>query len=373
VTTSQGLRVHHVIDNLDPAGTERQCVELVRGLSRLGLTNAVIYFRPGPLLAELESSGVTTQAVPQASVRSGRFALSVLALVRALRRGRPDVVQTYGFHSNLRGLTAARLAGVPVRVAGRRDLARRLRPAQRRAARWAWRLAHRIVANSEAVGRHLILEDHVPTAKVVVIRNGLTLGPWPAAPGPATGDDHPVVGMVAYFREDKDHLTFLRAAHGVLSAVPSARFCLVGSGPLEPVVREWAHRLEIADRVEFRGCLQGEALRAAVTAWRVSVLASKAEGLPNAVLEAMAAGRPVVATAVGGMMEVVEDGVTGFLVPPDDPGTLAERMVRLLKDPSLARAMGQRGRRKVAEEFTAERMAHEFAGLYRDLVSPPGA
>lgn len=364
---SRAIHVIHIIDNLSPGGTERQCLELVRGLSRLGVRNAVLYFRPGPLLAEIESPGVAVQALPQASVRSGRFLLSVLALVRAIRQGRPDVVQTYGFYSNCRGLAAALLAGVPVRVAGRREFARCLTPAQRRADRWTWRLAHRIVANSEAVRRQLIAEEHVRPGKVVVIRNGLDLQPWLAAREPADSNGDPVVGMVAHFREEKDHLTFLRAAREILGFVPSARFCLVGSGPLEPVWREWAHRLGIASRVEFRGRLEGEALRAAVRGLRVSVLASKTEGLPNTVLEGMAAGRPVVATAVGGMRELIEDGVTGFLVPPEDPGALAGRIVCLLKNPSLARGMGERGRRRVAEEFTVERMAHEFGELYRNL------
>jgi glycosyltransferase involved in cell wall biosynthesis len=288
-------------------------------------------------------------------------------LIRAIRRDAPDVVQTYGFHGNVRGLVAGRAAGVPVRLAGRRELARFLTPAQRRADRWAWRLAQRIVVNSDAVRRQMTDEERVRPDRIVVIRNGLDLKPWLGARD--VGDERqPVVGMVAHFREDKDHDTFLLAAGEVLRHVPSARFCLVGSGPLESFVRAQASRLGLTGSVEFSGHLDADALRMAVSRFRVAVLASRTEGLPNTVLEAMAAGRPVVATAVGGTTEIVEDGVTGFLVPAGDPATLAERITALLREPSLASTMGARGQRKVADEFTTDRMAHEFDDLYRRLL-----
>jgi glycosyltransferase involved in cell wall biosynthesis len=121
--------------------------------------------------------------------------------------------------------------------------------------------------------------------------------------------------------------------------------------------------------VEFKGLLQGESLRAVLRQFDVSVLTSKNnEGLPNAVLESMAAGCPVVATAVGGTPEVIEDGVTGFLVPPEDPTALTERVLFLLKEPSLARSMSRRGRQKIEREFTVERMVGEFQRLYQDLL-----
>ncbi len=362
------MRVVHVIDNLFPAGTERQCLELVRGLARLDVRNAVFYFRPGPLLAELEGAGVAVRALAQASVRSARFPTAVVALARETRRWAPDVVQTYGFHSNLRGLVAGLLSAVPVRVAGWREFGTCLSRGQRRVNRWAWRLAHRIVANSEAVRRQLVADEGVSPDKVVVIRNGLDLRPWLTETGPIDDDGDLVVGMVAHFRPEKDHVTFLRAAGEVLKVVPSARFCLVGSGPLEPAMRERADRLGIAGRIEFRGRLEAAALHAAVRQFRVAVLASKTEGLPNTVLESMAAGRPVVATAVGGTEEVIEDGVTGFLASPEDPAGLALGIIRLLKDPALARRMGERGRQKVEREFTADRMARQFLELYRNLL-----
>jgi glycosyltransferase involved in cell wall biosynthesis len=178
------------------------------------------------------------------------------------------------------------------------------------------------------------------------------------------------VGIVAHFRDQKDHPTFLRAAREILKGVPSARFQLVGSGVLEPAIRDLAVRLGIAARTEFFGQLDPDAVRAALARFHVSVLTSKNnEGLPNAVLESMAAGRPVVATAVGGIPEVIDDGVTGYLVPPQDPAAVAERVVALLNDPSLAARMGARGRQKVEREFTLAGMVARFHTLYRDSLA----
>lgn len=362
------LRVVHVIDNLAPGGTEKQCVQLVRSLAKRGVENRVLYFRGGPLIAELERSGVAIQPVAVGSFQSARFPLKVIRLARAIRRWAPDVVQAYGFYSNLPGLLAASLARVPVRIAGRRELGAYLLPAQRRADRWARKLAHRVVVNSHAVRNQLIDEDAAASGVVVVIRNGLDLQAWATCDGVDPGGE-PIVGMVAHFREQKDHRTLLRAAGEVVRVVPDVRFRLVGSGPLEAPTREFARQSGLSSHVDFMGDLGGEALRSAVKQFRVSVLTSKDnEGLPNAILESMAAGRPVVATAVGGTPEIIEDGVTGFLVPPQDPIALAERVIYLLKEPSLARAMGERARRKVEREFTIERMADQFLGLYRDLL-----
>jgi len=237
--------------------------------------------------------------------------------------------------------------------------------------RWAWKLAHRVVVNSEAVREQVVSREGMRADRVVVIRNGLDLGEWRTADrGPNGGDGDVVVGMVAHFRKMKDHPTFLRAAREILSVVPSVRFHLVGSGTLEGTARDIAQRLGIAAHVDFLGGLEGEALRSAVRRFRVSVLSSKDnEGLPNAVLESMGAGLPVVATAVGGTPELIEDGSTGFLVPPGDAAALAERVVLLLKDPGLARAMGERGRQRVEGGFNMDRMADRFLGLYRDLLA----
>jgi glycosyltransferase involved in cell wall biosynthesis len=369
------VRVLHVIDSLEPGGTERQCVFLARGLVGLGVTNSVWYFREGGLLAELTAAGVGARRIAVGSYRSPSFAREVLAMAREIRRWSPDVVQSYGYYSNLPALAAGFLARVPARIASRRDLGVYLSAGQRRLERWGWALAHRLVANSESVRRQLTTDEGVPAAKVAVIKNGVDLTGWNPAfrerPGYAT---EPTVGMVAHFRHQKDHRTFLQAAAQIAAAVPSVRFCLVGSGVLETETRAFARELGIADRVEFAGELKGDALRSAVARFSVSVLTSKHnEGMPNAVIESMALGLPVVATGVGGTTELIEDGITGFLVPPAVPAAVADRTVTLLKDPALAQRLGAHARLKVERELAMPVMVRHFHDLYRGLLPRAGA
>lgn len=359
----------HLIDTLLPGGTERQCVQLVRGLSGAGIESGLWYFGGGPLLREVERDNITLRHLPGGSFLSAQFPFRLIRLATLIRQWRPHVLQTYGFYSNLPGMLAAAIARVPVKVAGRRDLGQHLSPAQTRVHRWAFGLADRIVANSEALRKQLIVEESVEPEKIVVIRNGLKLA---ALTNPVQfRQDHepPVVGMVARFREQKDHPTFLLAAKEILCRKPEVRFLLIGSGPLESRMREYAQHVGVGRRVEFMGYLDGEMLLTAIRRFHVAVLSSKNnEGLPNAVLESMAAGLPVVATDVGGCREAIQDGVTGFLVPPGDPERLAESVLWLLRNSDEATRMGKAGRARVEAEFSLSRMVERFQTLYTDLA-----
>lgn len=355
------LRVVHVLDSLRLGGTEVQCVALVHGLAARGVASHLVHFQGGPLAARLVAPGVTTEHVPVAGFLRPDFVRLVLRLARAMRRSRADVVQSYDFYSNLPAMLAGRLAGVRVLVASRRGFATNLRPAQRRVDRFARRLARRTVANAEAIRRQLIEEDGARPDAVVVIPNCVS------ERGPITPAQDPVVGMVANFRPPKDHATFLRAAARVVEMVPTAEFHLVGAGAAEGQGRRYAAELGLASRVRFLGGLPPEATWAAMNRFAVAVLSSLSEGMPNAVLEAMLAGRPVVATAVGGIPEVVRDGVTGCLVAAGDAAGLAAGVGRILKDPALAAAMGAAGRRQALTAHAPARMAERFLELYRAL------
>jgi L-malate glycosyltransferase len=363
----RALRVVHVLDNLLLGGTEGQCFELARGLHQLGVSNHVIYFSGGPRLEQFRAAGIPTLSFDIGTFTAPRFPLRVGHLARTLSRLRPHVVQSYGFYSNVPAALAGVLARTPARIASRRDLGDQRTPAQRRVDGWGYRLAHRIVANSDAVRRQLVDREKVSNKKVAVIRNGLDLEFWMGnEPGPA---DVPIVGMVANFRDQKDHPTFLAAAQQVLAVVPGVRFQLIGNGELEQATRAHAARLGIGDKVEFLGRLQGEALRAAVRRLHVSVLSSKDnEGLPNSVLESMAAGVPVVTTDVGGAGEVVEDSVSGFVIPPQSPAALRDRVLFLLKEPQAAREMGRRARARVQAMCSIDRMVSDFHALYRQVL-----
>jgi glycosyltransferase involved in cell wall biosynthesis len=353
------LRVAHVLDSLNLGGTETQCVALVRGLAARGVENLVVHGLPGPLRSALEVPHVGLVSLPCGGFARPGFAPHVWRLARALAAWRPDVVQTYGFYTNLPGLLAGRIARVPVLVAGKRGYDPHLGATRRRLDAIARRLAHTTVVNAAALRDWLAREEGERPVRVIpncVLERG--------AVAPITD---PVVGMVANFVPPKDHLTFVRAAAIVASAVPAAEFHLVGSGPLEAGARSLAEQLGVGARVRFLGRLTPEGVWSALGRFAVSVLSSGSEGMPNAVLEAMLAARPVVATRVPGMDEVVQEGVTGYLVAPGDPAALASAVTRLLTDSASAARMGAAGRRHVLDAHGPDRMVDDFVRLWREL------
>ena len=358
------LRVVHVLDSLNLGGTETQCVALVRGLAARGVENRLVHFQVGPLRDLLDVPGVVVDRLDCEGFASRSFVRLVRRMARDFRAFEADVVQTYGFYSNLPGLLAGRLARVPVLVASRRGHATNLTSAQRRVDRLVRRLAHTTVVNAESL--RVALRNAEGERPVAVIPN-CVLERGAVTPIGDGGDL--VVGMVANFRVPKDHRTFLRAAALVAEKVPTAEFHLVGRGPEEPAARALAEELGIASRVRFLGALPPDEVWQALNRFSVSVLASLSEGMPNAVLEAMLAGRPVVASAVGGVREVVEDGVTGVLVPPRDASALARPIASLLKDVGVAARMGAAGRARVIERHGADRMVDDFLGLWRSLAA----
>ena len=355
------LSVVHVVDSLRLGGTETQCVALVRGLAARGVRNHVVHFQPGPLAGRLGAPEVTAECMPVHGFLRPSFPRLIVRLARAMRQRGADVVQSYGFYTNLPALLAARLAGVRVLVASRRGFATGLRPSQQRVDRIACRLARCTVVNAEAIRTRLIEDEGARPASVVVITNCVV------ERGAVTPAIEPVVGMVANFRPPKDHVTFLRAAARVVEMVPRVEFHLVGTGTGEVAVRRLADELGLARRVKFLGACSPDVVWAAINRFAVAVLSSSSEGLPNAVLEAMVAARPVVATNVGGVPEIVSDGVSGLLVPPGNVDTLAAAIGRILKDPTLAASMGAAGRRRALVAHRPGRMTRDFLRLYHDL------
>jgi glycosyltransferase involved in cell wall biosynthesis len=175
-----------------------------------------------------------------------------------------------------------------------------------------------------------------------------------------------LIGLVARLQPVKGHRYFIEAASRIAAVEPKAHFLLVGDGALRREIEEQAARLGAGDRVHLLGARSDAALIAA--GFDVAVLASLHEGLPNAVMEAMAAGAPVVATAVGGTAELVIDGATGFLAPPADADALAQRILDTLQNPELSARMAAQGRRRVLMQFSMRRMVESVERLYEEIV-----
>lgn len=338
--------------------------------------------REGVLLAEIRRLGFND--VPEFRLNSFydlHAARQVLRFAQYLKKHEIDVVHTHDFYTNVFGMAGAALARVPVRIASRRESA--VRPAkQRLVERSAYRAAHAVVANCDEVRRQLIQEG-VPEKKARTVYNGLD----PARLQAAHTDRKVIlaslnlpesarfVTIVANMRAHvwnpeptcyKDHPTFLRAAQRVRDSVAEAAFIIAGEGELKEKTQELARDLGIADRTFFIGRCQN--VGAVLSISDVCVLSSRAEGFSNAILEYMAAGRPVVATDVGGASEAIVHGETGYIVAPGDHEQMARHIISLLLDPGTARSMGARGERIVNEKFSCQRQLQNVDSLYNELL-----
>jgi glycosyltransferase involved in cell wall biosynthesis len=367
-------------------GTERQTVQLTRLLHESGRYQLhVACLAPeGPLRVEVERLGY--REIPSFPLTSfyDRNALRQLRrFVAYLREHEIDVIHVHDFYTNIFGMFGAALARVPVRLASRRETDGIRSRAQRIVERRAYDLAHTVVANAEAV-RAQLLREGLPPEKVVTVYNGLDAARFAPQPGwrreeilaalglPHEGNRRFVTIVANMLHPMKDQATFLRAAQRVRAEVPEAAFVLAGEGGLTEPLRALAAELGLAEDAFFVGRCARIAELLYVS--DVGVLSSKGvEGLSNSIIEYMAAGLPVVATDIGGAREAVVEGETGYIVPPEDAETLAARIISLLREPERARAMGERGRQVVAQEFSCEARLARTERLYDELLARRGA
>ncbi|GAB3299774.1 hypothetical protein GCM10027451_01530 [Geodermatophilus aquaeductus] len=369
------LRVAFVVPDLGIGGAERHVTTLVSRLDRRRFDPSVVCLgREGELFPALADSGVPAVALHRAK----REAPACLRdLVRVLRETAPDVVVLRGYSAETLGRLAAVLARVPrvvVWVHNCGDL--EPRGALRRLVDVLLDpVTHAYFGVAHAQVPYMVEHLGLPRRKVRIIHNGVDPSRFDGVADPATRpglglqEDDLVVGIVAALRPEKDHETFLRAAALVAAADVRARFLVVGEGDRRPALEALARELGIADRVVFTGARDD--VGAVLRAIDVFVLCSfTIECFPMALLEAMAAARPAVCTAVGGIPEMIEDGVTGHLVPPRDPAALADRLVPLLGSEQQRLALGAAARARVEAEFTLERSVQEAQQQLLDVAAP---
>ncbi len=378
-------RVLHLIASFDVGGTERQAAELLKRLDRERfVVRLAALRREGPLYPEVATYFDEVPEFRLTSFYNANAAKQLFRLRAFLLRERIDILHAHDFYAGILGGAAARLAGVRLLACQRH-----LRLSDRRFHEWGTRLiykmASRLLVNSEAIRDHIRTGSGLDTGKIVVIRNGLI--PTEATDGNPASElnrrsrrdalrrelgldpDVKLVGMVARLQPVKGHRHFIEAAAKVARTVPEAHFVFVGDGALRSEIEEQAASLGLAGRAH----LLGERSDAAQIpeAFDVAALSSLSEGLPNAVMEAMAAGTPVVATAVGGVTELIEDGVTGLLVPPADAEAMAERLIFALTYPAQRTAIGATGQRFIQERFGMSRMVNAVERLYEELMGEP--
>ncbi len=366
------LRILLVYYEPAPAGQTTHVLSLARGLDKRKFHVTVVLPRHlERSRAAFEQTGVEAIPLPLRKVLWPPQA--VAALARLARQ--QDIVHIHSLEAGLPGRVVARLAGArrviytPQTIDIRRV---RWHPLYVDIERILAHLTDAIISVNEP-DRARLIRWGIPPDKVVTIPNGIDLS---AFDGPvdvgsmrdALGldQDGPLVMQVARLSAQKDPLAFVEGAAYVVRGRPDAQFALVGEGPLREAVAARIRALDLEKRVHLLGW-QDEAFRLMAAA-DVVTLTSRWEGTPYTLLEAMAWSRPVVATAVNGCTEIVEDGATGFLVPAGDPTAWAKRVSNLLSDPIMAAAMGQQARERVEERYSLQEMVAHIESLYRRVV-----
>jgi L-malate glycosyltransferase len=380
--TSSRPNVLQLVGGFYQGGSERQAVQLMRLLKERNRYRVHI--------ACLNGSGVLRKEVdrldlgeigefPLTSFYDRNAAVQLRRFTSFLRDREIDLIQVFDFYTNIFGMVGAALARVPVRIAARRETDGMRTSAQKWAERRAFRLAHAIVANSEAV-RQQLTRDGVPAQKIVTIYNGMDIQRVRPLTDlqrdralallklPSDGHRRFVTIVANMHHPVKDQATFLRAARNVRQAVPDAAFVLAGEGKMTQPLHALATDLGLNGSAFFLGrCLNIPELLAISD---VCVLSSKGvEGFSNSIMEYMAAARPVVATDVGGAREAIVEGETGYIVPPGDEALMAERITCLLKDSQRAREMGESGLRRIKQEFSCEAQLERTENLYDQLLA----
>ena len=356
-----------VVHSLQRGGSERLACDLARSLDPTAVQSSVCAIDvTGPMADELARAGVPFHVMG----REPRLDWRLLPrLHRLFRTTGVDVVQTHHLTQLIYAAIAARLVGASVVHVEHEyfSLASRRR---KQLLRVLGLLCHRVVAVGEEIG--LFLSQHVglPASRIVVITNGVDLkrySPIPRLPRsalalPLTG---PLIGHVGRLDPLKDQASLVQAFRMVIDEHPDAHLVLVGEGPVRCQLEQLAAALGIRDRVLLLGS-RGD-VADLLPHFQVFAMASLAEGLPLSVLEAMASARPVVATGVGDIPGVVQDGITGLLVPARRPQALAAALAGLLAAPERAQALGRAGRVTVELRFAFSSTVQQYQALYESV------
>jgi glycosyltransferase involved in cell wall biosynthesis len=366
-------RIFHLIKSLGRGGAEILLEDGLRYSDRTHFTYGYGYFVPGKdaLVSSLTAQGADVVCFSCRSPAS--MFLSVRRVARLLKQSNVDLLHCHLPLGGIIGRLAARIAGIPV-IYTEHNVWERYHPVTRRVNLLTWKWQDAVIAVSQAIQRSIQAHvgNHVP---VKVIHNGIDVDSFRFSPEARARvraeigihPNAPVVGTVAVFRRQKRLDDWLRAAKIIKTRFPDTHFILVGDGPMKRELESRCASLGMTNSVHFIG-YQTEVSRF-LCPMDVFMNSSIFEGLPLAIAEAAAAGLPVVATAVGGVPEIVLNEQTGYLVPARQPEALAERVGRILSNPDLGKEFGRKGCQFVEKNFSIQRMIREMEELYTEVLT----
>jgi glycosyltransferase involved in cell wall biosynthesis len=351
-------------------GGERIVLKLAALLPRYGYRASILTFSMHPRSLVTEEAPCPIYLLPLQRTYDLAAAKAAVQLKRFIERERVGIVQTFFESSDIWGgfvtkaMTKARL------IWSRRDMGILRGRKHDVAYRLMKSMPDAVFAVSEQVRQHCIEVDGIDPARVFTIYNGLEFTDWAGDFKPAKAPGELLITTVGNIRRVKGHDVFVRAASRLAAQFPEVTFSIAGDvldqayfEELQALIRD----LNLSGRFHFAGGVKN--LRAYLSAADIFVLPSRSEGFSNALVEAMAAALPIVATAVGGNTEAVKDGVNGLIVPADDEAKLSEAIARLISNPAEAKAMGAAGQAIAASRFTTEAMMNQIAEIYARLLA----
>ena len=364
------MRILLLATHLEPGGITSYTITLAEALSRLG-HHVRLASRGGPGVSILERLDLPHVWIPirSKSELDPRLLASAWHLHRLIHRGGIELIHAQTRVAAWVGHLLARVEAIPVMTTCHGS------PRRRATKRWLPLWGDCVIAVSRHTGSHLAGSLGVEPGRIRVVPNGVWLDVpaglngrrgTPAGEIPARAPGHVLAVVCARLVPEKGHDVLLHAFARIVKRVP-AHLVIVGSGRLDRPLRHLARRLDLDETVSFLGSLPDG--RTVLEHADLVVAPSREEGAGWAVLEAMALGKAVVASDVGGLREVVEDGRTGWLVPPGDSRALADRMLALIHDPGMRRRMGDAGRARASAHFSSEQMATRTAAVYREVLA----
>lgn len=355
--------------DLSTGGTERQFSLIARSL-RNGSFDLHLgcMHRRG---AFLEGIGDITEFDVGSSFMTHQAQQARRTLAQHLRKRSIAVAHSFDFYANLMLIPVARYARVPVVIGSQRNLGDLLSPMQRAALFMMFCMCTKVVCNSRAAALR-VSNQGLPDSRIAVIPNGLPEEAFASPDLIFKQNSGPVrVGLVARMNHPvKNQNIFLQAAARLASRFSEVEFLLVGDGPYRGDLERLAERLGIAHRVEFLG--ERRDMPEVIAALDISVVASNSESLSNVILESMAAGKPVIATRVGGNAELVREGETGLLIPRQDVDALAHAVEKLLTASRLRQQMGQTARIVARRDYSLKQVSGQYEQLYASLLDEKG-
>lgn len=363
------INLLHLITELEPAGAENLLVSIARKLDKERFRLVVGYiYGQGTLAGEIRKTGAK---VVDLSRRGKVDPLLIIRIFLLIRKERIKVVHTHLVHASVAGRIAAKLAGVKNIITTRHYAYYHKRKGL---VNWIERKTaafnNKFIAISNAVKKHMINTEKYKPERIAVLYNAVDLDLLDSSEGEITERSSGfLIGSVGRLHPSKGYDTLLKSMPEVMKKFPQAKLVIAGNGTERAFLEGLRSQLGLSDKVVFLGRKTPGEIRMFLREISLFVLASNWEGFGLAAVEAMASGIPVVTTNIGGLLEIVEEGKTGFLVPPDEPLALAHRIICLLKNRDMRVEMGRAGRKRVETLFSLDNMIAKLETMYRDLLN----